>query len=70
MKTILISIIMFLIFCSSGFAQTLEERIQVLEDALKKQEQTIKEQQKIIEELKTEIKQAKPPEQQQIAQPK
>jgi len=70
MKTILISIIMFLMFCSSGFAQTLEERIKVLEDALKKQEQTIKEQQKIIEELKADIKKGKPEEQQQMAQPK
>jgi hypothetical protein len=61
---------MFLIFCSSGFAQTLEERIKILEDALKKQEQTIKEQQKLIEDLKTEMKQVKPPEQQHVAQPK
>jgi len=70
MKTILISIIMFLMFCSSGSAQTLEERIRILEEALKKQEQTIKEQQKVIEELKTEIKKSGPPEQQQAAQPK
>jgi hypothetical protein len=70
MKTILFSIIMFLIFCSSGSAQTLEERIKILEDALKKQEQTIKEQQKLIEDLKTEMKRVKAPEQQKIAQPK
>ena len=70
MKTILISIIMFFVFYSSGFAQTLEERIKILEEALKKQEQTIKEQQKLIEDLKAEMKQAKPPEQQAVAQPK
>jgi len=70
MKTILISIVMFLIFCSSGSAQTLEERIKILEEALKKQEQTIKEQQKLIDELKSEMKQAKPPEQKEVAQPK
>jgi hypothetical protein len=70
MKTILISIVMFFVFYSSGFAQTLEERIKILEEALKKQEQTIKEQQKIIEELKAEMKQAKPPEQEVVAQPK
>jgi hypothetical protein len=70
MKAILISIIMVFVFCSSGFAQTLEDRIKILEEALKKQEQTIKEQQKIIEELKAEMKQGKPPKQQQAAQPK
>ena len=70
MKTILISIIMVFVFCSSGFAQTLEERIKILEEALKKQEQTIKEQQKVIEELKAEMKKGKPSEQQQAAQPK
>jgi hypothetical protein len=70
MKTILISIIMFFVFYSSGFAQTLEERIKILEEALKKQEQTIKEQQKLIEDLKAEMKQVKPPEQQAVAQPK
>ncbi len=70
MKTILISIMMFFVFSSSGFAQTLEERIKVLEDALKKQEETIKAQQKLIEDLKAEMKQAKPPEQQAVAQPK
>jgi len=70
MKTILISIVMFFVFYSSGFAQTLEERIKILEEALKKQEQTIKEQQKLIEDLKADIKQVKPPEQQTVAQPK
>jgi len=69
MKTILISVMMFFIFSSSGFAQTLEERIKVLEDALKKQEETIKAQQKLIEDLKAEMK-AKSPEQQVVAQPK
>ena len=70
MKRILISIVMLFVFCSSGFAQTLEERIKLLEEALKKQEETIKAQQKLIEELKAEMKQAKPPEQQEVAQPK
>jgi hypothetical protein len=70
MKTALISITIFFVFCSSGFAQTLEERIKILEEALKKQEQTIKEQQKLIEDLKAEMKQVKPPEQQAVAQPK
>ncbi|MGZ6240613.1 MAG: hypothetical protein ACXWMF_12340 [Syntrophales bacterium] len=70
MKTILISIVIFFVFYSSGFAQTVEERIKILEEALKKQEQTIKEQQKLIEDLKAEMKQAKPPEQQTVAQPK
>ncbi len=70
MKTILISIVMFFVFYSSGFAQTLEERIKILEEALKKQEQTIKEQQKLIEDLKAEMKQIKPPEQQVAVQPK
>ncbi len=70
MKTILISIIMFFVFYSIGFAQTLEDRIKILEETLKKQEQTIKEQQKLIEDLKAEMKQAKPPEQQVVAQPK
>jgi hypothetical protein len=70
MKAILISIIMFFVFCSGGFAQTLEERIEILEETLKKQEQTIKEQQKLIEDLKAEMKQAKPAEQQEVAQPK
>jgi hypothetical protein len=69
MKAILISIIMFFVFYSIGFAQTLEERIKILEEALKKQEQTIKEQQKLIEDLKAEMKQVKP-EQQVVAQPK
>jgi hypothetical protein len=70
MKTILVSIIMVFVFYSSGFAQTLEERLKILEEALKKQEQTIKEQQKIIEDLKAEMKQAKPPEQQAVTPPK
>jgi hypothetical protein len=70
MKTILISIIMFFVFYSSGFAQTVEERIKMLEEALKKQEQTIKEQQKLIEDLKAEMKMVKPPEQKEVAQPK
>jgi len=70
MKTILISIIMFFVFYSSGFAQTLEERIKILEEALKKQEQTIKEQQKLIEDLKAEMRQVKPSEQKEVAQPK
>ena len=70
MKTILISIIMFFVFYSSGFAQTVEERIKILEDALKKQEETIKAQQKLIEDLKAEMKQVKPPEQKEVAQPK
>ncbi|HYA90036.1 MAG TPA: hypothetical protein VEK32_00905 [Thermodesulfobacteriota bacterium] len=70
MKAILISIIMVFVFYSSGFAQTLEERIKILEEALKKQEQTIKEQQKVIEELKTEMKQGKPSEQQAVTPPK
>jgi len=70
MKTILISIVVFFVLYSSGFAQTLEERIKILEEALKKQEQTIKEQQKLIEDLKAEMKQAKPPEQKEVAQPK
>jgi uncharacterized protein YoxC len=70
MKMIWVSIVALLIFSSSVFAQTVEERIKNLEDALKKQEQTIKEQQKIIEELKAEIKKVKPEEQQQAAQPK
>jgi len=70
MKTILISIIMFFVFYSSGFAQTLEERIKILEEALKKQEQTIKEQQKLIEDLKAEMKEVKSPERQEVAQPK
>ena len=70
MKTILISIVIFFVFYSSGFAQTLEERIKILEEALKKQEQTIKEQQKLIEDLKAEMKQVKPPEQRVVTQPK
>ncbi len=70
MKTILISILMLFAFYSSGFAQTLEERVKILEEALKKQEETIKAQQKLIEDLKAEMKQAKPPEQQEVAQPK
>lgn len=70
MKTILISIIIFFVSYSSGFAQTVEERIKILEEALKKQEQTIKEQQKLIEDLKSEMKQGRPPEQQEVAQPK
>ena len=70
MKTILVSIMMFFIFCSNGFAQTLEERIKILEDALKKQEETIKAQQKLIEDLKAEMRQVKPPEQKEVAQPK
>jgi hypothetical protein len=65
MKTILISLIMVFIFYSSGFAQTVEERIKILEEAIKKQEQTIKEQQKLIEELKAESKQQKTPEEKQ-----
>jgi hypothetical protein len=70
MKTALISIIIFFVFSSNGFAQTVEERIKILEEALKKQEQTIKEQQKLIEDLKAEMKQGKPSEQQIAAQPK
>ena len=70
MKTILISVMMFFTLSSSGFAQTLEERIKLLEEALKKQEETIKVQQKLIEDLKVEMKQAKPPEQPVVAQPK
>ena len=70
MKTALISIVVFFVFCSSAFAQTLEERLKTLEEALKKQEETIKEQQKIIEDLKAEMKKGKPEEQQQVAQPK
>jgi len=70
MKTIFISVMILFVFYSSGFAQTLEERIKLLEEALKKQEETIKEQQKLIEELKAEMKQGKPPEEQQVAQPK
>ncbi len=70
MKTILISIIMSFVFYSSGFAQTLEDRIKLLEEALKKQEETIKEQQRLIEDLKSEMKQVKPSEQQKVAQPK
>jgi DNA-binding protein H-NS len=62
MKTILISVIMFFVFYSSGFPQTLEERIKILEEALKKQEQAIQDQKKVIEKLKAEIKQQKPPE--------
>ena len=50
MKTLLISIMTFFVFYSSGFAQTLEERIKLLEEALKKQEETIKAQQKLIED--------------------
>ncbi len=69
-QTILISIMMFFVFYSSGFAQTVEERIKILEDALKKQEETIKAQQKLIEDLKAEMKQVKPPEQKEVAQPK
>jgi uncharacterized coiled-coil protein SlyX len=70
MKTILISMMMFFLFYSSGFAQTVEERIKILEEALKKQEETIKAQQKLIEDLKAEMKQVKPPEQKEVAQPK
>jgi len=70
MRMIWVSIATLLIFNSSVFAQSIEERIKTLEDALKKQEQTIKEQQKIIEELKAEIKKVKSEEQQQAAQPK
>ncbi len=70
MKTVLISAVMLFAFYSSGFSQTLEERVKILEETLKKQEQTIKEQQKIIEELKAEMKQAKPPEQPVANQPK
>jgi len=70
MKAILISIIMCFVFSSSGFAQTVEERIKILEETLKKQEQTIKEQQKLIEDLKAEMKKPKPPEPQEVAQPK
>jgi hypothetical protein len=70
MKTILASVIISFVLYSSGFAQTLEERIKILEETLKKQEQTIKEQQKLIEDLKSEMRQAKPPEQPEVAQPK
>jgi hypothetical protein len=70
MKTILISMMIVFVLYSMGFAQTVEERIKILEEALKRQEQTIKEQQKLIEDLKAEMKQAKPPEQQKVAQPK
>jgi hypothetical protein len=71
MKTILISIIAFFaLYASNGLSQTVEERVKILEGALKKQEETIKEQQRLIEELRTEIKRIKPPEQQEVAQPK
>jgi len=70
MKTILITIMMFFLFDSSGIAQTVEERIKLLEEALKRQEETIKAQQKLIEELKTEMKQVKSPEQKEVVQPK
>jgi hypothetical protein len=70
MKTILISMIILFVFYSSGFAQTLEDRIKILEEVLKKQEETIKEQQKLIEELKAEVKQVKPQEEQAVAHPK
>ncbi len=70
MKMIWVSTVALLIFNSTVFAQTVEERIKILEETLKKQEQTIKEQQKVIEELKSEIKKVKPAEQQQAAQPK
>ena len=69
MKAILISLMIVFCLYSIGFAQTVEDRIKVLEEALKKQEEMIKAQQKLIEELKTEMKQAKPPEQKEVAQP-
>jgi uncharacterized coiled-coil protein SlyX len=49
--------------------QTIQE-LKTLQETLKKTEQTIKEQQKLIEDLKAETKQAKPPEQQVVTQPK
>jgi len=67
---ILITLATLLIFSTSAFAQTLEDRIKALEEALKRQEQTIQEQQKLIEELKTEIKATKPSEQPVAARPK
>jgi hypothetical protein len=70
MRTILISTILFVVLCSNGFAQTVEERIKVLEEAIKKQEQTIKEQQKLIEELKSEMTRSKPSAQQEPNQSK
>lgn len=70
MKTILVAVMMFFLFYTSGFAQTVEERIKLLEEALKRQEETIKAQQKLIEELRTEMKQVKSPEQKEAAQAK
>jgi len=68
MKAILISLMIVFSLCSIGFAQTVEDRIKVLEEALKKQEEMIKAQQKLIEDLKTEMRQAKFPEQKEVAQ--
>jgi hypothetical protein len=70
MKTILFSVMLFFVFYSSGFAQSVEERIKILEETLKKQQEMIKEQQKMIEELKTTIKASKPSEPPVVAQPK
>jgi len=67
---IMITLATLLVFSSSVFAQTLEDRIKTLEEALKRQEQMIGEQRKLIEELKTEIKALKPSEYPLVAQPK
>jgi uncharacterized coiled-coil protein SlyX len=40
---IMITLVTLLIFSSSAFAQTLEDRLKILEETLKKQEETIKE---------------------------
>jgi hypothetical protein len=70
MKMMWVSIMALLIFSSSVFAESIEDRIKILEEALKRQEQTIKEQQKVIEELKVEIERSKRPEQKETAQTK
>ncbi len=58
MKIMTALVMLFLLlFSTSGFAQTLEDRVKSLEEALIKQQQTIDEQRKFIEELKAEVKQ-------------
>lgn len=51
MKTIVISLITIIIFCSNAFGGDLEKRIKALEETLRRQEQTIKEQQEGVRPL-------------------
>ncbi|MGZ3559228.1 MAG: hypothetical protein ACXU97_08980 [Thermodesulfobacteriota bacterium] len=51
MKTMIV-LVMLIMFSSTAFAQTLEDRIRILEETLKKQEQTIKELKGVQETLK------------------